>query len=1712
MNIRQPRFISHPVRQAARRARKGFALIVTLSLMTLLLILVLALVTLVQLNLNSAKTNLYNTQAKQNALLAAYIAVGQLQKFAGPDQRVTTTADIGRTGDTNEKGANLNSIGGFFTGFGLNTFNSNPAPLSPTPPPFGANNGYSQGGTRFWTAVWGPGANPLNIYNGTVPPVLLNWLVSGDEGTPLTAAMYGGGKPGNGVVAPPPTASMTYGSNTSAIISQGTPDYFTWNALTSDITILPIDKSKPAASAVVLVGPNTANTNDKNPKLSITAGKGGPATILTAINEANNMIVAPVVPIIEPAEASSGTVTNGRYAWYVQDEGVKAKYNVPDPNAGQTSVSTAGLQGQTSRYRYFSPERSGIERMLDMDTYNNTSGGASVNSPTAYNATAATQLSNMLDSAQIPMIDKNLQGVETPTQPQQTLRLHYHDFTPYSYGVIADSLRGGLRYDLTAAFEETAAGTTNNVFNDPNNGLFKKTILPALATAASAALSTEPNVVQWGGNSSALGSTTGLKNTDGSNFHGPSAPELTAQVNSSRTPTTTPGLKWDVVNSYYNLASSNTGTPANTPIKMRSADNTHAGISPVILEARLRFGQYVDSNNEEYFAVQPLFVLANPYNFPIADPGGGLDLGYRINTDTGMEWGVAADARNTDRVAPHGNGVGFTIGYDTTQNVAKPLLAENASFGSQYFYSSQGVVNNIANPGYYPLLKNPVSFPTFVFPGSPTGNTGYNSALDNVAFHIPHTDAQGKQLVFMPGEAKVFILADKNHRGIDETTYFTVTGYVPDPNVVIVAAVGTSLATNQHFYLTGNQIIPVPLMQFIPQSNQPQDLYMLRDTGIAHGSNALRLLPSAVAMVNSLNITISKGNTIMSPVTDAQIQAYAAVKANLWPATDFGYISTAFPSVAMTLELRYDLTDITPTSHGAFGSVLPVLAGIGSPSNGNSYNVAGVGLNLLQSITNIDLTGDGYFPNKVYDPAGSINLQPTQGYRRQFIGTSKGGHLPAFLMDWGMAMSMPGKSFDPADGEPLQMQTDVGASTNQGVTVNFDPGQQGTYRTYYDYNLRAANMNLPPFVPLNTGTISPNAVLPAASGFICLPPYGRFFSQGPGADNTVNPLLGNPSYTYGLGHEAAFDGSSNNPQGSSSNPNANFSADTGWGYSLGGSNANNVAPGPQFTILYGIPTRGTANAGGLAPNPNGPSVPDVAMVSLGQLQHADLTADDFWVSVGYQPGNAFGNSYSSFYVSRNATVQSHQAQAWAKNILVTPAPGINGFPGPVFLKNTSTTANAYDISYLLNAALWDRYFFSTLSQTAQTLLPANNRLKYAAGYTPTGAQLGITPGSNVAVQDAATGLQMFRAYAPARYLMIDGAFNINSTSVEAWKAVLSALRGVPYNTASPQNNKANGTDVSSSGSQVVYFPRNIVSPDLAAETNNGAPVNTPVDLSNNSQVGRDDAPSYAGFRQLTDNDIDVLAVKIVQQIRYRGPFLSLAQFVNRRITPLGVNAINDPTSISGALQTAIDISSAGTALPSLNNFANATIGGGTNANGNGFSNSTMDSTLIPGTGVGNLTLVYPDGASQLQATPYPKGSADPFSRLVGIPGWLTQADILEALGPILAARSDTFVIRTYGEVLDPSINQKDIVGSIATNPNFVLSRAWCELVVQRIPDYVATDKNSLNDPSVTSGWGAPNPAAAGNYNGNNGILSAVNATFGRRFRIVSVKWLSPTDI
>lgn len=97
--------------------RRGFALVVTISLMILLTIVAVGLLTLSSISLRSSTTSSAMADARANARLALLLAVGQLQLHAGTDQRITSTANIAgtATGDALDGGqspANNSTIAG----------------------------------------------------------------------------------------------------------------------------------------------------------------------------------------------------------------------------------------------------------------------------------------------------------------------------------------------------------------------------------------------------------------------------------------------------------------------------------------------------------------------------------------------------------------------------------------------------------------------------------------------------------------------------------------------------------------------------------------------------------------------------------------------------------------------------------------------------------------------------------------------------------------------------------------------------------------------------------------------------------------------------------------------------------------------------------------------------------------------------------------------------------------------------------------------------------------------------------------------------------------------------------------------------------------------------------------------------------------------------------------------------------------------------------------------------------------------------------------------------------------------------------------------------------------------------------------------------------------------------------------------------------------
>ncbi len=92
--------------------------------------------------------------------------------------------------------------------------------------------------------------------------------------------------------------------------------------------------------------------------------------------------------------------------------------------------------------------------------------------------------------------------------------------------------------------------------------------------------------------------------------------------------------------------------------------------------------------------------------------------------------------------------------------------------------------------------------------------------------------------------------------------------------------------------------------------------------------------------------------------------------------------------------------------------------------------------------------------------------------------------------------------------------------------------------------------------------------------------------------------------------------------------------------------------------------------------------------------------------------------------------------------------------------------------------------------------------------------------------------------------------------------------------------------------------------------------------------------------------------------------------------------------------------------------------------------------------------------------------------------WLTPADVMSALAPVLFARSDTFLVRGYGDAANPATGR-------------IEGRAWCEALVQRLP--------------VPFAPADPRHPTEAEYQNPPGSL-------GRRFQIVQFRWLNRSDL
>jgi hypothetical protein len=427
---------------------------------------------------------------------------------------------------------------------------------------------------------------------------------------------------------------------------------------------------------------------------------------------------------------------------------------------------------------------------------------------------------------------------------------------------------------------------------------------------------------------------------------------------------------------------------------------------------------------------------------------------------------------------------------------------------------------------------------------------------------------------------------------------------------------------------------------------------------------------------------------------------------------------------------------------------------------------------------------------------------------------------------------------------------------------------------------------------------------------------------------------------------------------------------------------------------------------------------------------------------------------------------------------------------PLNTYNSSTTYNDpkcgvsnHDHTWMANAAIYDRFFLSGAAPVMSRGMVVTETKTLGAVLDDFAAGAGrlANPRTKLfATRDPVTVRTMLGDHRRiAGTILTDGTFNVNSTSVDAWAALLATAK---------RNAMGSASELLPAADKNARFPRAVRAD--AADHNLRSPLN--------------DKKAWTGLATLDDAQIRLLAKSIVEEtrmrIRYnhryqyglratpyldvhyviknRGvevplPYIGLSQFVNR----FNCGAYPHQVAWQGCLQNAI-----------------------LRADVDGANLSDRKSPMTPAPGYDGNKLTVGPANSGPGLIPYvfqpgnvmaadPRTSLSKGHSLRAAPTSLTQSDILEAVGSSLSTRSDTFVIRCYGDATDP------------LDPSRTLAGCWIEAVVQRIPEFCDPSQPPETEVGRLTDGQLHNP-----------LLSQINRTLGRRFVILSTRTLTQRDL
>ena len=1652
------------------RAKDAFALVSVLAILALLLVLVLSISTVLHVETRSSASSKNLLTARENALLGLDTAMSQLQEYAGRDQAVTFPATtFYPTKDMNLPTASAprQGKGDLFDNatYGYRMF----AATAQSRSYLGTNavsyltpnertqwdsalKAYWNGGNATssrnprWTGIMdaslrvdratnpnGPGtalvaqcyeSDPATKFGEPKRDQLPVWLVSGNEKFLIDQ--------GNGTVADATGAVVATGAYPSGY---QTPD-----------VALPDPATDP--TVVYLVGEGSATTN-------ATSADGLDGRVKAKKQE---------------LKAADATVT-GHYAYWVGDESTKANFAARDRTSTNDTtypndVSTTSV---TYRNRLQVPQRVGWENLAGF-------GNATFSANDS-------NLENINTSMEIGLLeDTNTTAIKTAAKN------NFHSLTAFSKSLLTDTALGGLKKDLTSYLERGQGLADSATIADParyltSDARFKawggtNSGFPNSSADALDGIPTWGQIKEW------------YSNAVGSGGSG--------QINP--TATTAPILTYIMFHngmSYFN------------PNAPALPDATHPGV------VRLHW--------------LPAIVLWNPYDASLASATYDLELGVsplfnnmlfvnesptlaELQQDVDADWHTV-----TFKVEPKVAGSFGTLTDPATLNVT----LDKSNDGSPVDASSYSASRHPAGYGWIikinsKVLRGEGGVEVFI-PDTEIDSGAYDSSdptdspIDGKikrAFQKSFTVFCGDHS--LPNLASPFAPGDSG-----TPSYFTKFTSTPDS-----VDMRYGPWTRDRYNIDPKTDMP-PSSEAAPQSKGNTNPKNYDSKGIAIDDD---LEDGTTDAFGRYYYYVAKADPDMSvdywPASWAPRLGALGAKVFLPRAAPHETGTDQGKAMALPVDrpLRFHVS-------AAFGPGEARIFTVGSDTHW-TWNSTVLLTNQFDPTAPASLWFD--FLSVANGPANAVSTI----IRRCYSGGIQGGIAAPTVKfslngqtifgskaplgdasNGGAEINARGRNYDAYRGYSTQGNADANGN---GITnrEEADPSFVSTWRRLYDFS-EFANHMMTSDTDNSTSSIAgygatwltPLLGIGEADLHNYLPVLSRFNIGAKTYD--IHPMVDGLRDSYGtnmLDYRGLREGFTKLKYVQSEDQNQNrwddfqYNGDLAYSLILQKEFSLTYSPGGQPPLL--LPA-GDSMKGHLMPI-SGLAIrnakrADSEILSLGQFQQVNLSPY-FW-----EPAFPISSSDAAPYCDREAITGIHSRKVGACSMA-----NVGYKPNNAFQAATATTAeipgnSMLDLSYLLNENVWDRYFLSTITGTPDlTKALPNSRMRFSASTTSADE----------------TALQSFDT--AAAKLETFGALNVNSTSVEAWKSLLTSFRNLKL---APQTGSPNAD-------KTVPVTRSLL--PIEDKVNFTLSNRTASDYGSASGLkSKNYKKMVSGFRFLDDAMIQALAERIVDEVKMRGPFLSMSDFVNRRLyapagsgvpgspwhegrtngrvgfqrdgkTPEEPNSPDadgdldwlDPSytpfiglqGLNGALQRAINLSG-------INGGVNNPILGpaGSLAGDNNDwvfsvriknSGGADQSGGVPhwtntGIGKGSNTVWHHSIEPSLRGhldnehiAGSPAGEAGQLFQ--GSPGFVTQGDLLAMIGPALTPRGDTFLVRTYGDAVDK--NGK------------VLSRAYLEAVVQRLPDPV--------NPAGTTGPDQWRPTDK----------------FGRKFKIVKLRWLNPDEV